>query len=134
MSVFPNLILLFGAQVRTIHPIAVDRTEVTVEPVMLKGLPELTERRLRAHEWFFGPAGFGQPDDTEMFVRIRRGLRAKSVEWIHFSRGLFRERTEKGTRVGPILDEVGPRGFYRMWKRLMTEAAMQPAAARAGGE
>lgn len=133
MSVFPNLILLFGAQVRTIRPIAADRTEVTVEPVMLKGLPELTERRLRAHEWFFGPAGFGQPDDTEMFARIRRGLRAKSVEWIHLSRGLFRERTEGGTRVGPILDEVGPRAFYRMWKRLMTEAALNPAAARARG-
>jgi len=134
ISIFPNLLLLFGAQVRTIHPIAANRTEVTVHPAMLKGLPELTERRLRAHEWFFGPGGFGQPDDTEMFVRITRGLEAKSVEWVNLSRGLFRERAENGTRVGQILDEVGPRSFYRMWKRLMTVDAAGRARARTGGE
>jgi phenylpropionate dioxygenase-like ring-hydroxylating dioxygenase large terminal subunit len=120
MSIFPNLLFLFGSQVRVIHPIAANRTEVTVQPVMIKGLPELTEGRLRTHEWFFGPGGFGQPDDTEMFVRVSQGMRARSVEWVDLSRGRARERNESGTRVGPIVDEVTLRGFYRRWKELMT--------------
>jgi hypothetical protein len=130
LSIFPNLLLLFGAQVRVMHPIAVNRTEVSVYPVMIKGMPELTERRLRAHEWFFGPAGFGQPDDTEMFVRMSQGLAAKSVEWVDLSRGRFRERVDNGTRVSSILDEVTLRAFYRRWKQLMTVAT--PASAGAG--
>jgi len=120
MAVFPNLLFLFGAQVRVIHPVAANRTEVTVQPLMIKGLPELTEGRLRTHEWFFGPGGFGQPDDTEMFVRVSQGLRAKSVDWVDLSRGRSRERNEKGTRVAPIVDEITLRGFYDQWKKLMT--------------
>lgn len=126
ISIFPNLILI-GSQVRRVRPIAWNRTEVTVQPVVLKGLEHLTESRLRTHESFYGPAGLGQPDDAEMFRRVAEGLRAKSVEWIDFSRGLGRERIEPGMRVGQVTDEVPQRGFYRMWKRLMTARVTVPS-------
>jgi len=119
LAVFPNLILI-GAQVRSIWPVAWNRTEVAVQPMVVKGLEELTEKRLRTHELFYGPAGFGQPDDAEIFRRMAEGLRAGGLDWVDLSRGLGRERVEGTTLVGQVTDEVPQRGFYRMWKRLMT--------------
>jgi phenylpropionate dioxygenase-like ring-hydroxylating dioxygenase large terminal subunit len=119
--VFPNL-LLFGAQVRTILPRAWDRTEAIVDFIDYPGLEHLTEERLRTHEMFFGPAGFGQPDDSEMFERVWAGLRAGADgpgDWIDFSRGLHRETIEDGIVTANITDEVGQRGFYRRWRELM---------------
>jgi phenylpropionate dioxygenase-like ring-hydroxylating dioxygenase large terminal subunit len=118
LTVFPNLIII-GSQVRTVLPLAWDRTEVIVQPIVFKGLENLTEQRLRTHELFYGPAGFGQPDDAEIFRRMALGLRASGVEWVDLSRGLGLERTEHGVVVGQVTDEVPQRGFYRMWQRLM---------------
>ncbi len=122
LAVFPNLIII-GAQVRSIWPVAWNRTDVVVQPVVLKGLEHLTEQRLRTHELFYGPAGFGQPDDAEIFRRLAQGLRARGLEWVDFSRGLGREHAEEGMLVGQVTDEVPQRGFYRMWRRLMTAPA-----------
>jgi phenylpropionate dioxygenase-like ring-hydroxylating dioxygenase large terminal subunit len=127
LAIFPNLILI-GSQVRSIWPIAWNRTEVVVQPMVVRGLEHLTQQRLRTHELFYGPAGFGQPDDAEIFRRLSDGLRASGIEWVDISRGLGREQLESGTLVGQVTDEVPQRGFYRMWKRLMTE----PVAAVVG--
>jgi hypothetical protein len=97
--------------------------------MIVKGLEDLTERRLRTHELFYGPAGFGQPDDAEIFRRMSEGLRARGMDWVDISRGLGRERVEGTTLVGQVTDEVPQRGFYRMWKRLMTAAAGADVAA-----
>ena len=54
-----------------------------------QGLPETVNRmRLRAHEMFFGPAGFGSPDDMEIFRRVHDGLAAPDVGELIFWRGL----------------------------------------------
>jgi phenylpropionate dioxygenase-like ring-hydroxylating dioxygenase large terminal subunit len=127
LAVFPNLIVI-GSQVRSIWPIAWNRTEVVVQPMVLKGLEHLTKERLRTHELFYGPAGFGQPDDAEIFRRLSDGLRATGIEWVDISRGLGRERPENGTLAGQVTDEVPQRGFYRMWKRLMTESVSATAS------
>lgn len=121
--VFPNL-MLFGAQLRTILPRSWDRTEVVVDFITYPGLEHLTEERLRTHEMFFGPAGFGQPDDTEMFERIWAGLRAGADgedDWVDISRGIDRETVDDGLTTGNITDEVGQRAFYREWRRLMAD-------------
>jgi phenylpropionate dioxygenase-like ring-hydroxylating dioxygenase large terminal subunit len=119
LLVFPNLVII-GAQVRTIVPIAWNRTEVIVQPVTYVGLEDLTPQRLRTHEFFYGPAGFGQPDDAEMFRRVWEGLTAWPDEWVDISRGLQRERVEDGIRVGHMTDELGQRAFYRMWRELIS--------------
>lgn len=122
MSVFPNLVVL-QHQIRTIRPVSVDRTEVMLNPVLLRGAPdELNTRRLRMHEMFYGPGGGGVPDDIEMFRRIRIGLEASIDPWIHFWRGRHREtRDTDGTIYGQMTDEVSQRAIWRRWGELMVE-------------
>ncbi len=131
LLVFPNLIMI-GVQLRVVRPIGPAETEVYLYPTLLKGVdPEMNGWRLRGHENFFGPAGFGAPDDIEMFERIQVGLRNELDPWLVLSRGIARERREPdGTRVGHVTDEVTQRGIWREWKRVMTgrEAEAQSAA------
>jgi benzoate/toluate 1,2-dioxygenase subunit alpha len=121
--VFPNL-FLFESHVRVIRPVHVRETVVEMHPFMLEGVAdELNLARLRTHERFFGPAGFGAPDDVEMFVNVQSGLQARAVEWLVMSRGLHREtRNEDGEYVGASTDESPQRAAYREWRRLMTAA------------
>jgi hypothetical protein len=113
---------MIGVQLRVVRPIAPDQTEVYLYPTLLKGVePEMNQWRLRGHESFFGPAGFGAPDDLEMFERMQIGCRNDLDPWLILSRGMHRERREPdGTRVGHVTDEVTQRGIWREWKRLMT--------------
>lgn len=118
--VFPNVAILHS-QIRVIRPISVDRTEVTVYPFALKGAPEqLNINRLHGHERFYGPAGFGMPDDVEMFALNQQGLAANSVDWLILERGLTREEpTESGDLTSDHTDETPQRAIHRAWKRLM---------------
>lgn len=134
LLVFPNLIMI-GVQLRVVRPIGPAETEVYLYPTLLKGVdPEMNGWRLRGHENLFGPAGFGAPDDIEMFERIQVGLRNELDPWLVLSRGIGRERREAdGTRVGHVTDEVTQRGIWREWKRVMAgreaEAPMMHLAA-----
>jgi len=124
MSVFPNLVVLQN-QIRTIRPVAVDRTEVLLNPVLLAGAPdELNSLRLRAHEMFYGPGGGGVPDDIEMFRRVQIGLDSSVDPWIRFWRGRHREeRDTDGTVFGQMTDEVSQRAMWREWARRMLDEA-----------
>jgi hypothetical protein len=82
----------------------------------------MNEARLRAHERFFGPAGFGTPDDVEMFVNCDAGLRATAVEWVRLDRGLHRSRTDGSAETGHSTDETPQRALYRRWRDLMAAA------------
>jgi phenylpropionate dioxygenase-like ring-hydroxylating dioxygenase large terminal subunit len=127
--VFPNLILI-GVQIRVAQPTAVDHTEVTLLPTLLKGVsPELNAARIRGHEAFFGAAGMGQPDDVEMFVRMRDGMQATLDPWVMIARGIHRERRDTdGTTVGQMTDEVTLRGIWSHYKKVMSQRA--PGVAR----
>ena len=122
--IFPNL-FLFESHIRMIKPIAVDQTVVEMRPFLLAGVPDgFNAERLRTHERFFGPAGFGAPDDVEMFVNVQSGLKARGADWVIMSRGLDREAgNEAGERVGHSTDEAPQRAAYREWRRLMARAA-----------
>jgi phenylpropionate dioxygenase-like ring-hydroxylating dioxygenase large terminal subunit len=121
LLVFPNLVMI-GVQLRVIRPLAPDHTEVYLYPTLLKGVePELNQWRLRGHESFFGPAGFGAPDDLELFERMQLGFQNDLDPWLLLSRGITRERREAdGTRVGHVTDEVTQRGIWREWRRVMS--------------
>jgi phenylpropionate dioxygenase-like ring-hydroxylating dioxygenase large terminal subunit len=121
LVVFPNLAFV-GVHIRTIRPISVDETEVSLYPTLLNGgHDEVNSARLRKHEEFFGPAGFGAPDDVEVAMgRVRRGLNAKGNNSLLLARGLNSETvSDDGTRVGRITDEGHLRGLYSHWKQLL---------------
>jgi len=122
MSVFPNLVVLQN-QIRTIRPVAVDRTEVFLNPVLLAGAPDpVNATRLRVHEMFYGPGGGGVPDDIEMFRRVQIGLDSSIDPWIRFWRGPHREEPDTdGTLFGQMTDEVSQRAMWREWGRRMLE-------------
>jgi benzoate/toluate 1,2-dioxygenase alpha subunit len=120
--VFPNL-FLFETHFRVIVPKAVDRTEVQLYVYALRDVPDaINQGRFRGHERFFGPAGFGTPDDIEIFTEVQSGVRARGEEWLLLNRGQHRERIENGEWVGHTTDEAPQRALYRQWRRLMAEA------------
>jgi benzoate/toluate 1,2-dioxygenase subunit alpha len=120
VGIFPNLQLI-GIHVRRIEPVSVNRTVVSVRPLLVADAPvEFNRLRLRYHELFYGPAGFGQPDDFEMFDRVERGLDDTEDSWLRFERGIGGEEGIGEDRVGHVSDETPQRGQYRVWAQLMT--------------
>ncbi|HLQ24404.1 MAG TPA: aromatic ring-hydroxylating dioxygenase subunit alpha [Acidiferrobacterales bacterium] len=127
LLIFPNL-FLFESHIRVIKPLSVNETVVVMHPTRLEGAPEeLNRERLRTHERFFGPAGFGAPDDIEIFVTSQTGMKAKAVDWLLIHRGMHRETLKNGVHVGAhSTDEAPQRAAYREWKRRMTGARRNP--------
>jgi len=119
LAIFPNLVII-GVQIRVIRPVSVGMTHVDVFPTTCVGVPDpINDMRLRTHEAFFGPAGFGAPDDLEIFERAQAGIQAEPVEWLLLNRGLEKETYEDGLAVGQITDETPQRAMYKEWFRLM---------------
>lgn len=117
--VFPNL-YLFDTHIRVIVPKAADRTEVQLHVYGLNGVPEaINEGRVRGHERFYGPAGFGAPDDVEVFTEVQTGVHATGHNWNLLNRGQHRERIEDGEWIGHTTDEAPQRSLYRQWQRGM---------------
>ncbi|MEJ8839891.1 aromatic ring-hydroxylating oxygenase subunit alpha [Ramlibacter sp. AN1133] len=121
--IFPNLGVLLD-QIRVVQPLAVDRTEVTLQFYDLDGVPEAyNQERFDGYERFFGPASFGSPDDVEMFAMNQVGLQAGEMQWLRLDRGLQREQIlPDGTRQGHPSDETPQRAFHRKWFELMAAA------------
>jgi len=129
LVIFPNLIVL-RSQIRTIRPIAADRTEIYTNVVKLQGIDEeINIRRMRDQEFEFGAAGTFYTDDIEIFERTQHGLKSEAVDWIVFARGLEREEMRNGYMAGAMSDETQHRGMYQRWKELMTCEPAQMIAA-----
>jgi len=119
--IFPNL-YLFDTHLRVIVPKAVNRTEVQLYVYALQGVPDtINDGRIRGHERFYGPAGFGAPDDIEVFTEVQTGVRARGHEWNLFCRGQHRERVENGEWIGHTTDEAPQRALYRQWQLEMSK-------------
>lgn len=122
LVVFPNLVIL-RTQIRTIRPIAVDRTEIISNVVKLQDVSaDLNQRRLRSQEFEFGCAGVVYADDLEIFERTQKGLQSRAEDWLLFARGLDRETIRHGYLSAAMTDETQHRGMYRRWKEMMTQA------------
>lgn len=125
LLVYPNLVLI-NNQIRVIHPLSYDRTEVFAYPATLEDVaPEINTARVRAHEDFYGPASFGAPDDIEMFQRQWDGmLRTPAMEWLYYDRGLDQEQPlgDQG-RQSHVSDETAHRGIWRRWLQLVQAGA-----------
>lgn len=117
LNLFPNLACSM-AFFRVLRPVAVDETEIRHIAIGMDGGPDVANRaRLRLHEHFQGPMGFGTPDDAEAWERVQRGAAGSAdPAWIMVNRG--EDKTE--SNAGDVTAETGMRAAYRMWKRMMT--------------
>ena len=117
VNLFPNLACSM-AFFRVLRPLSVDETEIRHIAIGMDGGPAAANRaRLRLHEHFQGPMGFGTPDDAEAWERVQRVSQAgEDAIWIMLNRG--EDKTE--SNAGDVTAETGMRAAYQMWKRMMT--------------
>jgi len=122
LNLFPNIACSM-AFFRVLQPVSVMETEIHHAVITMDGGPEIANQaRLRLHEHFQGPMGFGTPDDSEAWERVQRGATAGDDLWIMLNRGLAGEyRTDDGLR-SDVSAETGMRAAYQQWKKLMTES------------
>lgn len=120
LVVFPNMAIL-EYQIRVIRPLAPDRTEVRTYHTAMKDVPkEIALRRVREHEFFYGPMGWGGPDDNIIFERIQAGYKVPNFEWVMFNRGLTTEQVDAlGRRYCGHTQETQQRAPYYEYRRLM---------------
>ena len=121
LNLFPNVACSM-AFFRVLRPIAVDETEIRHLAIGMDGGPDAGNRaRLRLHEHFQGPMGFGSPDDAEGWERVQRGSQAGDDLWIMVNRGVDPLIGHvAGSNVTDVSAETGMRAAYQMWKRIMT--------------
>ncbi|MEV6590144.1 aromatic ring-hydroxylating oxygenase subunit alpha [Streptomyces acidicola] len=122
LNLFPNVAMSMSF-FRVLRPVSVAETEIRHVALGLEGGPEIVNReRLRIHEHFQGPFGFGSPDDAEAWNRVQRGVTGGVDMPILVNRGLGREKpNDLGQATSHATDETGMREAYAMWKRMMTD-------------
>lgn len=116
LNLFPNAACSM-AFFRILRPLSVDETEIRHIAIGMDGGPDIANRaRLRLHEHFQGPMGFGTPDDAEAWQRVQQGSNGPGSSWIMVNRG--EDKTE--SNAGDVTAETGMRAAYQMWKRMMS--------------
>jgi len=124
LNLFPN-VSMSGSFFRVLRPVSVAQTEIQHVAIGPDGPPALdlvNRERLRIHEHFQGPFGFGTPDDAEGWDRVQRGAAAAPEMPIMVNRGLAREKpSPEGWPTSHVTDETGMRAAYSMWKRMMSD-------------
>ncbi|MFV0457553.1 MAG: aromatic ring-hydroxylating oxygenase subunit alpha [Actinomycetales bacterium] len=122
LNTFPN-VAMSSAFFRVLIPISVDETEIWHMALGMDGGPEIVnQERLRIHEHFQGPFGFGSPDDAEGWARVQLGAQANPQMPILVNRGVKREAlSDEGWPTSHVTDESGMREAYQMWKRMMSD-------------
>lgn len=125
--IYPNLLLQSLARyIRVVRPIAVDRTEVRIYPLRLKGAPKEWNRRIIKYiNITHSAASLIQTDDVECFLRCQKGVVAQGADWVIFARGLGREIADYdadnagGLRTDTGMSELVMRNQYKAWLRYM---------------
>jgi len=123
---YPNMALqALNQHVRVVVPVAVDRTEVHVYPVQLKGAPDAMNRGFIRHlNITHSAASLIQTDDLENFRRCQVGVDAESSEWVWFARGVESDVEDNhGDYRNHGTVELQQRAQYAAWLRLMSEGA-----------
>ena len=141
LTIFSNLQIADTTSLilRTILPLAVDRTEMTMYSLAPVGeAPELRIRRIRQHEDFFNVSGLATPDDTAVYEACQNGFTSYGDDWLQsFVRGMTAlhpgadaHASELG--INPqasmsgswaLQNEVCYHSAYREWVRRLSGAA-----------
>ena len=120
LNIFPNIACSM-AFFRVLQPISVTETEIHHAVITMDGGPAVANQaRLRMHEHFQGPMGFGTPDDSEAWERVQKGASAGKDLWIMLKRGLAGEKPTADGKVSDVSAETGMRAAYQQWNKLMT--------------
>ena len=120
LNIFPNIACSM-AFFRVLQPISVNETEIHHAVITMDGGPAVANQaRLRLHEHFQGPMGFGTPDDSEAWERVQKGSQAGKDLWIMLNRGLAGEKVTPDGHRSDVSAETGMRAAYQQWKKLMT--------------
>ena len=125
LNLFPN-VSMSGSFLRVLRPVSVDETWIEHIALGPDGPPEIVDpvnrERLRIHEHFQGPFGFGTPDDAEGWDRVQRGAQGAPDMPIMVNRGLAREKpSPEGWPTSHVTDETGMREAYDAWKAMMSD-------------
>ncbi|WP_369857881.1 Rieske 2Fe-2S domain-containing protein [Candidatus Thalassolituus haligoni] len=125
LNLFPNVSCSM-AFFRVLRPVSVNETEIQHVALGGDGAPQAFNRkRMRLHEHFQGPMGFGTPDDGEAWERVQKGSMAGNDGWILVNRGMTRLRTSAdGNPQGAVCSETGMRAAYRQYKKVMSAASV----------
>ncbi|WP_172329812.1 Rieske 2Fe-2S domain-containing protein [Mangrovicoccus sp. HB161399] len=120
LNLFPNVSFSLSF-FRVLRPVTVEETEIRHIALGMEGGPAAANRmRLRLHEHFQGPMGFGSPDDAEVWERVQRGTKGGETLPILVNRGMVDETAGTDGPRGHISAETGMRAAYAMWKRMMS--------------
>jgi benzoate/toluate 1,2-dioxygenase alpha subunit len=124
LNLFPN-VAMSAAFFRVLRPVAVDETRIEHIAIGPDGPPEvdiINRERLRIHEHFQGPFGFGTPDDAEGWNRVQRGAQGAPEMPIMVNRGSSREKpSPEGWPTSHVTDETGMRTAYNKWKQMISD-------------
>ena len=116
LNMFPNAACSM-AFFRILRPLSVEETEIRHIAIGMDGGPDIANHaRMRLHEHFQGPMGFGTPDDAEAWERVQEGASGPGTSWVMVNRG----EDKTATNAGDVTAETGMRAAYQMWKRMMT--------------
>ncbi len=122
LTLFPSFdLLVVQNAIRVILPIGVDRTEVRIYPVRLKGAPEAVfQEQVRYVNLTHSASSFVQSDDLEAFRRQQEGVESDAQEWCLATRGQKRERYDnRHVGHGDKTTEIGQRHQHQAWLDLM---------------
>lgn len=120
LNLFPNVSFSL-AFFRVLTPVSVEQTDIRHIAIGMEGGPAAANQmRLRLHEHFQGPMGFGSPDDAEVWERVQRGTQGGRDLPVLVNRGLVDEVAGTRGPRGHISAETGMRAAYEMWKRMMS--------------
>jgi len=133
--VYPNLSFMSQfQQLRVIHPIAADKTEVHTYCFKLRGAPE----RMFANTISFanvvnGTGSLVLTDDLEIYNRIGLGLSSEGAEWVEIGRGYQSDGpAEHGGRKGKnSTSEIYIRNMFDAWLGYMEASSPGTRAAQA---
>ena len=121
LNLFPNVSFSL-AFFRVLTPVSVEKTDIRHIAIGMDGGPAAANQmRLRLHEQFQGPMGFGSPDDAEVWERVQRGTKGGETLPILVNRGIVDEVPGALGPRGHVSAETGMRAAYKMWKRMMSQ-------------
>lgn len=120
LNLFPNVACSM-AFFRVMRPVTVNNTEIQHVAIGGEGAPDsFNRRRMRVHEHFQGPMGFGTPDDGEAWERVHKGAQSGPDGWVLVNRGMNNlHESEDGNVAGSVCSETGMRAAYRQYKEMM---------------
>ncbi|MEX2454971.1 MAG: Rieske 2Fe-2S domain-containing protein [Rhodospirillaceae bacterium] len=125
-NVYPNLSFMSQfRQLRVVHPVSVNRTEVHTYSFRLKGAPErMFEDTIAFANITNGTASPVLTDDLEIYGRIGVGVEAGGADWIEVGRGFETDRPDEhgGLQGADSTSEVYIRNMYDAWLGYMTAA------------